>query len=567
LDSFIEEFVVRHLNSSKLQNKEFLRIVFHPMFKLSDALKESFENMGFELQTNLYMKLKNNIDSEMTENPLLLSLIVILYRYNGKLPESRLEIYRSCTKTLVDKWDAIKNLNISLDENLLKHKENIFANLAFWQYKYTSSDGTKQITYLSVLNEVTKVILRLKLIEDEIEAGKGAEDFLEYARKRSIYFDNTFTHKTFLEFFTGFWIYKYCYLKNRYDELHKIIGDYINNPYWSIVLELLINLIDENQGDSEIIDMIISEQISTGQKSYSFVLRILPSIKNISVNVIKNVIQNSILFCITQLKYKDDMRVFDDLDNKTIYEIFSWIINVSKLERFRDIFQQSFDNIYEIVKSDYDLRTKYHVFYLEVLLLSHNESNLLNKYSSEMIDLSISNKAIFRGLNVKSHTKGEIEFAIKYINNFGVDDFFKDQPLYYSGNSFFSSVAEICITSFFDTSNIYNIEENLNILESAGVPQSQIISHIKQGGIRMWAHNKCSYSDIINVLNEKKDKKHIVAILALYVVSESKPNKEAIKANLSLLKDSTIRKKFSRLLKSGEKLGKKRFIILDEHIV
>ena len=81
-----------------------------------------------------FLELSANIDDELLKNPLLLSLIIILYRNNLKLPESKLEIYQSCTKTLVDKWDSTKELKIELNEELAKWKESLFADLAYWQY-------------------------------------------------------------------------------------------------------------------------------------------------------------------------------------------------------------------------------------------------------------------------------------------------------------------------------------------------------------------------------------------------------------------------------------------------
>lgn len=235
----------------------------------------------------------DNIDSELISNPLLLSLIVILYRNNLKLPESKLEIYKSCTSTLVDKWDVSKNLHVVLDEDVYKRKETILADLAYWQYNELSK-RTPNITYEKVRNTVANTIQSKLSLADEYASGTIAESFIEYAEKRSIYFDNNFTHKTFLEYYTAFWIYTNVEKKHKKPERDKIISDHINNPFWHIVLELLLNLIDNEQADNDIIDELILNQLSDPDNSIRFLLNTVGLLNNISISVIENVLKEAI---------------------------------------------------------------------------------------------------------------------------------------------------------------------------------------------------------------------------------------------------------------------------------
>lgn len=230
------------------------------------------------------------IDREIKSNPLLLSLIVILYRNNLKVPDSKLEIYQSCTKTLVDKWDNSKNLKIDLPEEIYKRKDTIFADLAFWQYKEFSTEKGR-ITYTKVKNTVAKTLKdKLKLV-DEFTAEYYAEQFLEYAEKRSLYFENNFTHKTFLEFFTAFWIFTNIEKKHKKSERDELILEFIDSSYWHIVLELLLNLIDKDQADNEIIDDLIKFQLDNNPKSSYFFLQIYPSLKNVSSFTYERIIE------------------------------------------------------------------------------------------------------------------------------------------------------------------------------------------------------------------------------------------------------------------------------------
>lgn len=243
-----------------------------------------------EKEVNDLLSKKELIDQEIISNPLLLSLIVILYRNNLKVPESKLEIYQSCTKTLVDKWDNIKKLNINLPDEIYKRKDTIFADLAFWQYNELSNRQGK-VTYARAKNTVSHTLTEKLKIVDEFTAEQYAEKFLLYAEKRSLYFDNNFTHKTFLEYFTAFWIFSNIEKKLKKDKRNDLFEKYVLNSYWHIVLELLINLIDKDQADNEIIDDLINHQLAKNEKSSAFFLKVYSSIQNVSLSVFENIIE------------------------------------------------------------------------------------------------------------------------------------------------------------------------------------------------------------------------------------------------------------------------------------
>jgi predicted NACHT family NTPase len=224
------------------------------------------------------------IDSDLTSNPLLLSLIVILYRNNLQIPESKLEIYKSCTNTLVDKWEANKDLKIEIPDNIKLKKEALFSDLAFWQYNIESSRQT-DVSYEKAKGTIAHS-MTTKGIADEFNAENLAELFLDYAQKRSIYFENNFTHKTFLEYYAAFWIYSNIEKKHKINERKKLIDQHIGNPFWFVVLELFFNMIDKDQPDNDILDAIFGEQLAR-LNTLDFLLYVLPSLKNLSTDITK----------------------------------------------------------------------------------------------------------------------------------------------------------------------------------------------------------------------------------------------------------------------------------------
>ncbi|MFD2825654.1 NACHT domain-containing protein [Leeuwenhoekiella polynyae] len=238
---------------------------------------------------------KDEIDNELLSNPLLLALIVILYRNVLKLPESKLEIYQSCTKTLVDKWDEEKSLEIDLDNDIYKDREKIFADLAYWQYEKLSSENSNVVlTYEDARKTVESSILNKLEKVDNYNCEDYSNSFMEYAKKRSIYFDNNFTHKTFLEYYTAYWIYSNIEKKHKINKRDALIEKYIRNSFWHIVLELLFNMIDKDQADTEIIDRILKNQIAKNNDALPFCLSILPGLKNVSIKIEKEIWENSL---------------------------------------------------------------------------------------------------------------------------------------------------------------------------------------------------------------------------------------------------------------------------------
>ncbi len=68
----------------------------------------------------------------LAANPLLLSLIVIVYEDQLDLPERRAELYRRCLDTLLTKWDASRNIR-RLRAFKVEHKQQLLEEIA-WHF-------------------------------------------------------------------------------------------------------------------------------------------------------------------------------------------------------------------------------------------------------------------------------------------------------------------------------------------------------------------------------------------------------------------------------------------------
>ena len=410
---------------------------------------------------------KNLISQEIISNPLLLSLIVILYRNNLKVPESKLEIYQSCTKTLVDKWDHSKNLKISLPETIYKRKDAVFADLAYWQYKELSTKEGK-ITYSRAKNTVAKSLTEKLKEVDEYTCDIYAEQFLEYAQNRSLYFDNNFTHKTFLEYFTAFWIFSNIEKKHKKKQRDELIEKYVTSSYWHIVLELLINLIDKDQADNEIIDDLIIYQLEKNIKSAIFFLQVFKGIQNVSISIYDRIV---------------------DINIELLLENYMSLTNEDKIS-YRDRFSSSFfvlaehyedfrfkERIESIIKSKIIQSPKDNnllSLYLELNKATEFRKNreeiqkesdeLLNKFDSTIIKKDpwnyIINTLDYCSLDFK---KNPTTYAKEFLELFGVSDFKNELSAKFSNIGYIPFIT-ICFGELLKNKNPQQLKKFVSIL-------------------------------------------------------------------------------------------------------
>jgi len=497
-------------NEVKLDEKSFCELSISPFDE--EQIEEyvnkwySIEEEDIEIRNNEiydFISKKGNIDNELLSNPLLLSLIVILYRNNLKIPESKLEIYQSCTNTLVDKWDASKNLDITLSDNILQKKEPILSDLAFWQYESLSSKNM-EITYQKAKLKVAESLIK-KRVADEFNCEQLAESFLNYAQKRSVYFDNNFTHKTFLEYYSAYWIYTNIEKKHNIKERNRIIREYISNPFWFIVLELLLNMIDKDQPDTEIIDSIFINQISIN-KSLPFIVYILPSINNVSEEVTVNIYKKVIDY-LTSSKKIDQKR--KDLFSKLIK-------NISNVKQKKQI---------TTAINTYDENNRNLSFFILISELQISPSSSEEKLDIKPIlrsdicqKLLPNHPYLFQLSRFSFYDSDKDSYVLKvleYTQLFGSKELFKSHSSWYGDYSLGPFIG-IYFHSQFKENNINSIQNNLMMLENESISINSLIKHIvKRGFYYRTDLFTLNYLCSKVVLNETIDKEKLLFVILL----------------------------------------------------
>lgn len=238
-----------------------------------------------------------SVEEEIKKNPLLLSLILLLYRNSSGMPTSKMAIYEGCTNTIVETRDSKeKSLGISL---IIKNKASIFAALAFWLFT-NEKEGKGPVRFEKVKNYIKQHLLVKLRYEDEVLADKAATQFLDYSKVRSIFLENRFTHKTFFEYYTAYYFYSNYYLKpEQRAGFLQLVADNMGNPSWSVIMELLLCKIDTDLIDNDIIDTIVTKQLELGNEMAMLsVLHIVRYLENISYPVVKQLIEIAVDKCV-----------------------------------------------------------------------------------------------------------------------------------------------------------------------------------------------------------------------------------------------------------------------------
>lgn len=186
---------------------------------------------------------------DLRANPLLLSLMCILYRGAGSLPGDRAGIYTRCAELLFRKWDEQRELYRKLRADYLV--EPALRHLAWWLF--TREDTSAAATEQELASEATK-FLHGRGFEGIEEARAAAKEFVEFCRGRMWVFSDAgttaagdrlyaFTHRTFLEYFAA---WQLAATSDTPEDLADRLITSIRSSGWEVVGELAIQLKDRS---------------------------------------------------------------------------------------------------------------------------------------------------------------------------------------------------------------------------------------------------------------------------------------------------------------------------------
>ncbi|GAC1652075.1 MAG: hypothetical protein NVS4B12_23280 [Ktedonobacteraceae bacterium] len=184
-----------------------------------DALKHA---NGVELNTKLE---RNPRIQALGANPLLLSLIVLVYEAQLDLPDRRADLYKRCVDTLLTEWDAKRNIR-RRREFKPEHKRQLLTEIAW----YFHVQGRRYFPEAELLTVIADFLPKVNLLPEQ-----NGQILAEIVNEQGLLKEQAkgwhgFLHLTLQEYFVAQYV-------NDHHQLDTLL-DHRGDPWWEEVLLL-----------------------------------------------------------------------------------------------------------------------------------------------------------------------------------------------------------------------------------------------------------------------------------------------------------------------------------------
>ncbi|OLT61916.1 sister chromatid cohesion protein PDS5 [Moorena bouillonii] len=186
----------------------------------------------------------------LARNPLLLTIIALIHRYQALLPKERFELYNCAVKTLLTSWDANKEIS---NQKIFKYLDfydlrRLMELLAYWIHSQGNSEDNEGGTLINQNDLIAQLSQQIKTLKQVhlYQAKEEAEVFVNLIRDRTGLLNEqgqdcyAFVHKTFQEYLCAQEINYQA--ENEYDFgiVLNHIRQHLHDSHWLQVLLLLI---------------------------------------------------------------------------------------------------------------------------------------------------------------------------------------------------------------------------------------------------------------------------------------------------------------------------------------
>lgn len=208
---------------------------------------------------------------DLAENPLLLTIIALVHRIDGVLPDARVVLYKICTETLLESWHRWKFRNTEVKNRGREERRNKqrMEAIAHWmQVRSAGASKTQRavIPYTDLSKFLTKYIRDNETqINQDDDPEDLANEFLRFVKERAGLLvelgdkEYSFVHLTFQEYLAA------SYIKTN-SELEGIAKTWDNikgicyESWWHEVMRLLIASLDSNASQQFMVGKLLNDR-------------------------------------------------------------------------------------------------------------------------------------------------------------------------------------------------------------------------------------------------------------------------------------------------------------------
>ncbi len=178
---------------------------------------------------------------KLATTPLLSTLLLLIWRNEGALPERRVELYKRCCRMLLTQWEPHHDVPYQSKWSTLSWEQQLrlLSSLAYFVH---CQEQRTDITRTELVDCLTQALLDEKLCMQPTAAKLEAVQFLTELGMRSgllQYIGNdrfSFPHLTFQEYLTAY----YITLKETYTDF---LMKHLHDPHWQEVILLLFGML------------------------------------------------------------------------------------------------------------------------------------------------------------------------------------------------------------------------------------------------------------------------------------------------------------------------------------
>jgi HEAT repeat protein len=188
----------------------------------------------------------------LAKNPLLLTIITLIHRYQAELPRQRCKLYEKAVETLLTSWDSGKEIKLYSQVLLFLKSDDllyILKKLAYWIHTQGSTGETEGGTLIDkdeLIRWLRQEIQTLKKCEAH-EAKGEAERFIDFIQRRTGLLNEqgrdryAFVHKTFQEYLTAEEIFDRADVEDDTEIILDHFRQHLHDQHWREVLLLLVS--------------------------------------------------------------------------------------------------------------------------------------------------------------------------------------------------------------------------------------------------------------------------------------------------------------------------------------